>query len=42
MLVWHERLLYGESQQGQSAVQLADRISRLGTGLRNLLLTRKP
>jgi hypothetical protein len=38
MLVWHERLLYAENSEGHAAVQhLSDRISKLGTGLRQLL-----
>jgi hypothetical protein len=38
MLVWHERLLYAENCEGHAAVQqLSERISKLGTGLRQLL-----
>uniref|UniRef100_A0A383W2N9 Domain of unknown function at the cortex 1 domain-containing protein n=1 Tax=Tetradesmus obliquus TaxID=3088 RepID=A0A383W2N9_TETOB len=38
MLVWHERLLYAENTEGHAAVQqLSERLSKLGTGLRQLL-----
>eukprot|EP00775_Hariotina_reticulata_P003808 gene3808-4065_t len=38
MLVWHERLLYGDSNEGHASVQhLSDRITRLSSGFKNLL-----
>jgi len=42
MLVWHERLLYGDNQEGASSVQqFTDHITRLGSGFKNLLSRNK-
>lgn len=39
MLVWHERLLYDPARQAtmQAAHAMADKLTRLGSGLRWLL-----